>query len=363
MMTFQFAGTMTSTSSTSFRPSRSGKKRRISASKPLLMPASGGSGGIEIDEIESGELLQLHGPQAELAAHRNHRAARCAVRASGCRHGRSTRSDSRSAAGWAPGRGAPGSAGCRDAGRHCGRPAPRHPGRAAGSTLWSKTSRQTKSPGSASSLRWAPTMPGLVEDGLALSGIDLGIVEEAGRQSQRMGRIADLPGDFLFDHGCSLPCAGVGARQDGRSGALRGLIDCVIVSSQMVKPSPALRQATRHIGILLLPSFSHLTLSSLTEPLFVANWLSQASAIAGACYRWRAAASKPAAASGSGSMGRSARPDRFDAVFLLASFEPKRHAAHRACAPGCADRHAMAPSSAASRLAAKCSRRRVARWA
>ena len=50
----------------------------------------------------------------------------------------------------------------------------------------------------------------------------------------------------------------------------------------MVKPAQSPQTATRRIGILLLPSFSHLTLSSLTEPMFVANWLSQTQH-----YRWR----------------------------------------------------------------------------
>ena len=55
MMTFQFAGTTTSTSSTSFMPSRSGRKRRISASAPAPMLAERLRGRIEIDEVEAAE--------------------------------------------------------------------------------------------------------------------------------------------------------------------------------------------------------------------------------------------------------------------------------------------------------------------
>ena len=85
----------------------------------------------------------------------------------------------------------------------------------------------------------------------------------------------------------------------------------------------------RRIGILLLPSFSHLTLSSLTEPMFVANWLTQSQR-----YRWRLLSPEGASVEASSGLkvrveGPIGEGDRFDAVFLLASFEPKRHAADR----------------------------------
>ena len=97
----------------------------------------------------------------------------------------------------------------------------------------------------------------------------------------------------------------------------------------MVKPSSSPAAATRQIGILLLPSFSHLTLSSLTEPLFVANWLSQTRH-----YRWRLLSLEGGSVEASSGLrvrvdGAIGEADRFDAIFLLASFEPKRHAAHQ----------------------------------
>jgi AraC family carnitine catabolism transcriptional activator len=97
----------------------------------------------------------------------------------------------------------------------------------------------------------------------------------------------------------------------------------------MVKSAWNPQTATRHIGILLLPSFSHLTLSSLTEPMFVANWLSQSQR-----YRWRLLSLEGASVEASSGLrarvdGPIGEDDRFDAVFLLASFEPKRHAADR----------------------------------
>ncbi len=96
----------------------------------------------------------------------------------------------------------------------------------------------------------------------------------------------------------------------------------------MVKPLQPARP--RRIAILLLPSFSFLTLASLTEALFVANWLAQ-----GERYRWRLLSREGASVEASSGLrlrvdGPIGEDDRFDAVFVLASFEPKRHAADRA---------------------------------
>jgi AraC family carnitine catabolism transcriptional activator len=98
----------------------------------------------------------------------------------------------------------------------------------------------------------------------------------------------------------------------------------------MVNTSAGLTTATPRIGILLLPSFSHLTLASLTEPLFVANWLAERP-----LYRWHLLSLEGNAIdSSSGARMRVddsiGTQDRFDAVFVMASFEPKRHAANRA---------------------------------
>src|SRR4029077_5971102 len=43
-------------------------------------------------------------------------------------------------------------------------------------------------------------MPGPVEDRIALLAIDVGVVEEAGRQRIGMCRVADLPARLLFHH-------------------------------------------------------------------------------------------------------------------------------------------------------------------
>jgi len=83
------------------------------------------------------------------------------------------------------------------------------------------------------------------------------------------------------------------------------------------------------IGILLLPSFSHLTLASLTEPLFVANWLAERP-----LYRWRLLSFDGGAVEASSGLRMRVdvpigAAEGFEAVFVLASFEPKRHAANR----------------------------------
>ena len=98
----------------------------------------------------------------------------------------------------------------------------------------------------------------------------------------------------------------------------------------MVKAPLPQQPAPRSIGILLLPNFSFLTLASLTEPLFVANWLAQ-----GQRYRWRLLSREGASVEASSGLrmrvdGSVGEDDRFDAVFVMASFEPKRHAADRA---------------------------------
>src|SRR5579871_3271268 len=116
---------------------------------------------------------------------------------------------------------------------------------------------------------------------------------------------------------------------NGRSRGSPGLTEYVILSTQMVKAPGNPQTVTRRIGILLLPSFSWLTLASLTEPLFVANWLSQ-----GQRYHWRLLSLEGATVEASSGLrlrvdGSIGEDDRFDAVFVMASFEPKRHAANR----------------------------------
>ena len=83
----------------------------------------------------------------------------------------------------------------------------------------------------------------------------------------------------------------------------------------------------RNVSVILLPGFSHLGLAAVTEPMFVANWLSGRDVV-----KWALASldGQPAMTS-SGSMVAvtSGLPlhDRPDSIFVLASFD-----AHR---PGC----------------------------
>jgi AraC family carnitine catabolism transcriptional activator len=93
-------------------------------------------------------------------------------------------------------------------------------------------------------------------------------------------------------------------------------------------PQPKAGEEIRRVGFLLLPSFSYVSLAAAIEPLFIANWLSQR-----AFYAWRTLSIEAAAVEASNGRrfrtdGTIAGPERFDAVFVLASFDPKQHAGH-----------------------------------
>src|SRR4051812_24577930 len=80
----------------------------------------------------------------------------------------------------------------------------------------------------------------------------------------------------------------------------------------------------REIGILLLPSFAHLALGAVVEPLFIANWLTGR-----ALYRWRTLSldGKPVRTSSEFSVPADASiadTAEFDALYVLASFDVKR---------------------------------------
>jgi len=80
----------------------------------------------------------------------------------------------------------------------------------------------------------------------------------------------------------------------------------------------------REIGILLLPSFSHLALGAVVEPLFIANWLSGRP-----LYRWRTLSldGKLVRASSELSVPADlsiAEGAEFDVLYVLASFDVKR---------------------------------------
>src|SRR5579885_1153233 len=83
---------------------------------------------------------------------------------------------------------------------------------------------------------------------------------------------------------------------------------------------------TQRVGFLLIPAFSALGLTAGIEPLFIANWLSGAP-----LYRWRTLSRDGGAVTASSGMsfavdGSASGPGAYDAVFVLASFEPKEHA-------------------------------------
>ena len=89
-------------------------------------------------------------------------------------------------------------------------------------------------------------------------------------------------------------------------------------------------QPPRQIGILLLPSFSHLALGAVTEPLFVANWLAGRT-----LYHWRTLSLDGKAARSSSDLPAPvdagiADEAEFDALYVLASFDVKRLTRDRA---------------------------------
>jgi AraC family transcriptional regulator, carnitine catabolism transcriptional activator len=79
----------------------------------------------------------------------------------------------------------------------------------------------------------------------------------------------------------------------------------------------------RTIGLLLLPAFSHLAMSAIIEPLFIANWLSGRT-----LYRWRTLSrdGHPAQASSEIKVPVDAGLEQrinYDSLFVLASFDLK----------------------------------------
>jgi AraC family transcriptional regulator, carnitine catabolism transcriptional activator len=80
---------------------------------------------------------------------------------------------------------------------------------------------------------------------------------------------------------------------------------------------------TRKVGLLLLPAFSQLGLAAAIEPLFIANWLADAR-----LYSWVLLSKDGAEVEASNGMrlrvdASIASDAGYDAVFVLASFEPK----------------------------------------
>lgn len=86
----------------------------------------------------------------------------------------------------------------------------------------------------------------------------------------------------------------------------------------------------QQVGFLLLPSFSHTGVAAAIEPLFIANWLSGRG-----LYAWRTLSpdGRPVRASNNLSQpvaGGITGSAQFDALFVVASFDVKRHAADEA---------------------------------
>jgi len=82
--------------------------------------------------------------------------------------------------------------------------------------------------------------------------------------------------------------------------------------------------APKSVGVLLLPDFSQFSYAAVTEPLFVANWLSGRT-----LYRWRTLSldGKPARASAGQRLPVDAgigELAKFDMLLILASFDVKR---------------------------------------
>jgi AraC family carnitine catabolism transcriptional activator len=81
----------------------------------------------------------------------------------------------------------------------------------------------------------------------------------------------------------------------------------------------------RQVGFLLLPEFSYLGLAAAIEPLFIANWLSGQE-----LYRWRTLSLDGQAVRASNGLAVPVDGDiagtGFDALFVLASFDVRRHA-------------------------------------
>jgi AraC family carnitine catabolism transcriptional activator len=80
------------------------------------------------------------------------------------------------------------------------------------------------------------------------------------------------------------------------------------------------------VAFLLLPAFSYLSLMAAVEPMFVANWLAGRR-----LYRWQVLSrdGRPVEASNGLSApvdGGLAGEGPYDAIFVLASFEPRQHA-------------------------------------
>lgn len=96
--------------------------------------------------------------------------------------------------------------------------------------------------------------------------------------------------------------------------------------AQAMPTMPEVPKETASVGFLLLPAFSYMGLAAAIEPLFIANWLSGTR-----LYEWATLSKDGDAVEASNGMclhvdAGVAGGDRYDALFVLASFEPKEQA-------------------------------------
>ncbi|KLU26781.1 transcriptional regulator [Caballeronia mineralivorans PML1(12)] len=88
-------------------------------------------------------------------------------------------------------------------------------------------------------------------------------------------------------------------------------------------------RSPRRVGILVLPQFSNLGLALVIEPMAIANWLSQRT-----LYEWTVLSIDGEPVQATNGMIAPARPvsgetGEFSTIFVIASFEPKKHAKNR----------------------------------
>lgn len=99
--------------------------------------------------------------------------------------------------------------------------------------------------------------------------------------------------------------------------------------STLSKSASETKPAPRRVGILVLPQFSNLGLALVIEPMAIANWLSQR-----ALYEWTVLSIDGEPVQATNGMIAPARPvsgetGEFSTIFVIASFEPKKHAKNR----------------------------------
>ena len=98
-----------------------------------------------------------------------------------------------------------------------------------------------------------------------------------------------------------------------------------------VQPTPPCSRLgpRRRVGILVLPQFSHLALALVIEPMAIANWLGRST-----LYEWVVLSVEGQPIPATSGMVTPTEPiggdyERFSTIFVIASFEAKRHSKDR----------------------------------